>query len=58
MPETLESVLVGLIVLGAFVYLVGHFTGAFERLRRRRRPDVPVSGLVRRKKNAPDRRDP
>ncbi len=48
MPAWLEGALVAAIVLGAAVFLVGHFTGFTARWRRRGKPDVPVSNLVRR----------
>lgn len=56
MAELWQKVGAALIVIGAIVYLVGHFTGFFERIRRRGRPDVPASKLVRRKK--PDAKKP
>lgn len=50
MSELWQKIFAGVIVIFAIVYLVGHFSGAFERLRRKGRPDVPASKLVRRKK--------
>jgi hypothetical protein len=52
--ELAQQILAALIVLGAIVYQIGHFTGAFARFRRKRTPDVPVSRLVRKKDERTD----
>lgn len=53
MAEMLGNVLAFLIVLGAAVYVVAKFSGAFDRWRRARKPDVDVKSLVRKKGEKP-----
>lgn len=50
--EVAELVIVGLVVVGAVVFLGLHWSGTLAKLRARKRPDVKVSALVR-KKDAP-----
>lgn len=52
MPEHVQDALVAAIVLFALLFLVGHFSGATTRFRRRRKPDVPVARLLRKKPKA------
>jgi len=44
-----ELVLVGLIVLGAVLFLYLHWSGTLARWRARSRPDVRVASLVRKR---------